>query len=143
VTRPRFAAWLAPLGVPSGDGRVIDPAALVGHPAPPRHAYLIVRTQIGGLRLGAVDEVMRRGGWLVASGPLFANCTRTERAALEQIRSGVLRPQMELWNTGMETQFDEDGEGPPLLRFTSGMVTAVVAGQDPAWPDCRFSLEES
>lgn len=138
----RWTAHLAPIGVPSPDRRVIDPAAVIGHPAPPMYAYLVTYDdEDNRIRLGVVEEVIMRDGWLIAAGDLFVPDSAARRA-LALIRDRVLRPEMSLAHIASHLDPGPAGsEG--LDRFTRGIVAAIVAGRNPAWPDVRFHLEES
>lgn len=136
----RWTAQLAPLAVPSVDGRLIGARAEIGRPACPQYAYLAHWTEDGDrLRLGMVKEVVKRDGWLTASGELFVP-NSPEARLLDQMAAGELAPQMELthFRAGEETR-----QGRSLLVVHGGILAAVMAGKSPAWPECRFILEEA
>jgi len=133
-----WAAHLAPLGRPSADGRVLDPAGKFTLPTMfPKTRYLIAAEDNHDLnRIGTLTYLHAEDGWLMAGGKLWPPVDATERQLHDLIRAGKLFPQMSLRNIRSE----HDGD---VVRLLGGTVAGVIAGRDPAWPDTRFHLEES
>lgn len=124
-------ARLAPLGVPTTDGRVLDAAGkFTLHRG--SHVFLIV---IGDGKVtpadhGSVTYLGVADGWLVGSGTVWNTDT------IRRMAAGEVFPELSLTGTtGRRT--------PTLKIITSGTVGAVAAGRAPAWPGARFVLEES
>lgn len=140
----RWSAHLAPIGVPTADGRIIDPAAVIIRPVHRRFAYLVVLDDEEGERnrLGFVDTLTIDDGWLTAGGVLFSPAATKEQQTLDRMRDGTLFPEMNLRETTSSVD-PADADPPSLYRLHRATLAAVIAGDNPAWPDVRFHLEES
>lgn len=127
-----FTAVLAPLGVPTVDGRVLSPRGQFT--LSPYFTFLATPTPTRGgfAHEGIVRELTVVDGCLTAAGVVWSGDIAADMAA------GTVWPEMSL----IDVRSDRNPATNNLI-FARGTVGAVIAGHSPAWPGIRFSLEEA
>ena len=127
----RWAACVAPLGEPSADHRLLDPAG------PWRLAVGAPLLTIGENRrqVGTFDTLDVFGDELRATG------TVNDETIAAQMDSGELRPALELGEDfAAATVFADDQ---PTFRWVRGTFTALALSDHPSWPGrVWFTLED-
>lgn len=134
--RWKFTALLAPLGVPTSDGRVL---ARSGRFQPSLFPFLTRPPTVhGAVQLGIVWGLDVIGGHLPSAGPhLVASGVVWSGDLAADMAEETVWPEMSLIDVAAQRQPDN------TLLITRGTVGAVIAGRKPAWPGIRFILEES
>lgn len=135
TARLPWSARLAPLGVPTVDGRVLNPDS------PPILSDLVSLIWPGHTnpkyqhdipQCGRVDTLTCDGQWMVCAGVVW------DTTLITAMQAGLVFPELSLLQPSFTTRTPEG-----FTRYSGGTVGAVAAGQSPAWPDSRFILEES
>lgn len=127
MKRVGWSARLAALGVPTVDGRMLDP---MGRWQRHMVCQLLPPPDLPTPRVvGAVRTITVTDGWLTATGVV------TDPVVCAAMRAGEVWPELSLINVTVEKV--DGGQW-----FTRGTVAAVRAGRTPAWPDIRFNLED-
>ena len=152
-------AWkgvLAPLGAPTGDGRMFAEQATVQFREFPLPLLWQKQTSEVGhaqaFTVGAIRSAKVEGGNIVAEGVLFDTPEAGEAA--EQIREGVTRPSVDLcddvWEltdksgnaVDMEDYYNGALDEDPVMRFTSFTVMAATLVAKPAFAEARVVIDE-
>lgn len=122
MTDQRVRRRIAYEGIPTVDGRVIEPHALTwtAQPIP-----LAVTTVVGSVLIGTATDLVRQ-----EFGPYFAISALLSHAIIG------LGPELDVTNT--VTEVDRG-----ILWFTSATVRTITLGAKPGWADLTIGADRA
>lgn len=156
MTRRAFDGVLAPIGKPTGDGRIIDAEASVSFREFPLPLMFQRQTSDGhdqSVIVGRIDSAETGEDGITCAGVLFDNADAEEAAAL--LDEKVIRPSVDMCDMvadyvlldadGNELTFDDDGNpsGEPaseLMVVREAKIMAATLVAKPAFGEAKINL---
>ena len=156
MTRRAFDGVLAPIGKPTGDGRIIDAEASVSFREFPLPLMFQRQTSDGhdqSVIVGRIDSAETGEDGITCAGVLFDNDDAAEAAAL--LDEKVIRPSVDMCDMvadyvlldadGNELTFDDDGNpsGEPaseLMVVREAKIMAATLVAKPAFGEAKINL---
>lgn len=154
--RRAFSGVLAPIGKPTGDGRIINTEAAIGFREFPLPLMFQKQTSEGhdqSVIVGRIDEARMDGDEITCNGVLFDSDEAAEAATL--LDEKVIRPSVDLCDMvaeyvlldadGNELSVDEEGElsGEPeseMMVVNEATVMAATLVSKPAFGEAKIEL---
>lgn len=158
MTRRTWTGTLAPIGTPTGDGRIISPSVALSFREFPQPLAWQKTSDMGHLQsvvIGGILAARRVGDVITAEGFLLDTPEATEAAAL--IEAGLIRPSIDptdvVWEQvdqsgtvitadDLETAFTAGTELVVLDQFAEMKVAGATLVSTPAFENVKIILDE-
>ena len=131
----RWSGVLARMGVPTGDGRILDPAGASARSMP---LPLLFQRQTdeghgGSIVVGSIEDIEFRDGMALGRGTLLESAPPD---VVEQLEQGVIGPSVDLDDIEYVMDVDEN------IVMTRWRVAGATLVAIPAFADVSVTLED-